>query len=291
MANQPSNFWYMWDMVHRGYVNDCTDAWVKQNFGPGLMLAICWEETGFQNIRQKNCTHEMWLKRWSNPGKTADGQVAGNHAVGFVQVERETIGLWLLFNSELCLGLPGFTPDMVYTQNDKSVSAERKQRRASWWMTIDENILASDVAGFQLGWRTFSHMHKMMPGSTPQTTLQNYAGDSSARSRTKAQIVKGWRDTDACLRALFSLSPYRFKSDNGFALANRMLAGAFLFAKPDGNFAAAFPGSTSADAQKTSGLYGKFLKGGSYDQVLNDQGKLATLREDLQSALGFAEAA
>jgi len=38
------NFWYMWDMVQRGYVNDCTDSWVKQNFGPGLMLAICWRK-------------------------------------------------------------------------------------------------------------------------------------------------------------------------------------------------------------------------------------------------------
>jgi len=233
----------------------------------------------------------MWLKRWSNPSKTADGQVAGNHAVGFVQVERDTIGLWLLFNSELCLGLPDFTLDMVYTQNDGSVSTERKQRRAKWWMAIDEKILASDVAGFQLGWRTFSHMHKMLPGSTPQTILQNYAGDSSARSRTKAQIVQGWRDTDACLRALFSLSPYRFKSDNGFALANRMLAGAFFFAKPDGNIVGAFPGATSADAQKLSGVYAKFLKGASYDQLLNDQGKLAALREDLKSALSFAEAA
>jgi hypothetical protein len=134
-------------------------------------------------------------------------------------------------------------------------------------------------------------MHKMMPGSTAQTILQNYAGDSSARSRTKTQIVKGWRDTDACLRALFSFSPYRLKSDNGFALANRMLAGAFFFAKPDGNFAGAFPGATSADAQKLSGVYAKYLNAGSYDQVLNDQAKLASLREDLKNALSFAEAA
>jgi hypothetical protein len=283
------NFWYMWDMVQRGYVNDCTDPWVKQNFGPSLMLAICWEETEFQNIRQNKCTHDMWMKRWTNPGKTADGQFAGNHAVGFVQVERDTIGLWLLFNSELCLGLPGFSPDMIYTQDDSAVSTERKERRRRWWQTIDQEILASDVAGFQLGWRTFSHMHKVKPANTAEITLQNYAGDSTDRTRSKADIVKGWRDTDACLRALFAMSPYRLQAENGFLLANRMLAGAFKFAKPNGNFARAFAGSSDKDAQRISAVYEKFLNGRHYDQLVNNQGKITVLRGDLKDALGITE--
>jgi hypothetical protein len=284
------NFWYMWDMVQRGYVNDCTDQWVKKSFGPALMLAICWEETEFQNIRQTGCTHDMWMMRWTRPGeKSKDGQVAGNHAVGCVQVERDTIGLWLLFNPELCLGLPDFTPDLIYAQNDLSVTTERKQKRTRWWQTIDQKILANDAAGFQLGWRTFAHMHKAKSAASAQTTLENYAGDSSARTRTKAQIVKGWLDTDACLRAVFAMNAYQAQAQNGFALANRMLAGAFFFAKPNGNFTRAFPGSSDAEVKKLSAIYGKFLAGGTYDQLLNDQAKIATLRNDLKAALGIVE--
>jgi hypothetical protein len=282
------DFWYMLDMVQRGYVNDCTDPWVKQNFSPGLMLAICWEETGFENKRQTNCPPEMWMERWTNPGKTADGQFAGNHAVGLVQVERDTIGMWLLFNPELCLGLPGFSADMIYAQNDKSVSTERKEKRRRWWQTIDNEILANDVAAFQVGWRTFSHMHKVKPANGVETTLKNYAGESSDRTRSTADIVKGWRDTDACLRALFAMSPYRLKAENGFLLVNRMLAGAFKFAKPDGDFGRGFPGSNQADAQKISAVYEKFLNGRHYDQ-LNNPDKIAVLRNDLKDALGIAE--
>jgi hypothetical protein len=292
------NFWYMWDMVQRGYVNDCTDQWVKQSFSPALMLAICWEETEFQNIRQTGCSHEMWMMRWTRPGeKSDDGQVAGNHAVGCVQVERDTIGLWLLFNPGICLGLPDFTPDLIYAQNDKLVTTERKQKRARWWQTIDQKILANDTAGFQLGWRTFAHMHRAKPNTSAQTTLENYAGDSSARTRTKAQIVKGWLDTDCCLRAVFAMTPYRqpkpnayqAQAENGFELANRMLAGAFFFAKPNGNFTRAFPGSNDAEVKKLSAIYGKFLAGGSYDQLLDDQARVATLRNDLKTALGIIE--
>ena len=68
------------------------------------------------------------------------------------------------------------------------------------------------MAGFQLGWRTFSHLHKTKPASTPETTLQNYAGDSTERKRSLADIVKGWRDTDACLRALFAMPPHRLQA-------------------------------------------------------------------------------
>jgi len=53
-----------------------------------------------------------------------------------------------------------------------------------------------------------------------------------------------------------------------------MLAGAFTFAKPNGNFARAFPGASREDAQKTSAAE-RFLNGRHYDQLVNDQGKIA----------------
>jgi len=126
----------------------------------------------------------MWIKRWSGAGKTPDGQYPGNHAVGFVEVERDTIGMWLLFNSELCMGLPQFSADMIFAQDDKSVSAERKEKRRRWWQTIDQEVLASDVAGFQLRWRTFSHL--------AQDEAGNHSGDVPAelcgrQQRTQAQ--------------------------------------------------------------------------------------------------------
>src|SRR2546427_260197 len=82
--------------------------------------------------------------------------------------------------------------------------------------------------------------------------------------------------------ARFTMSPYRLKADNGFLLANRMLAGAFKFAKPNGNFARAFAGSSQGDAQKISAVYEKFLNGRHYDQLVNNQGKIALLRDDLK---------
>jgi len=132
-------------------------------------------------------------------------------------------------------------------------------------------------------------MHKVKPANGVPTTLANYAGESSDRKRSTADIVKGWRDTDACLRALFAMSPYRLKAENGFLLANRMLAGAFKFAKPNGNFAGAFAGSSQGDAQKISAVYEKFLNGRHYDQLVNNQGKIAALRDDLKAVLGIVE--
>ena len=93
------DFWFMWGLAHRAYLTECKDNWVLQNFSPRLMIAISWEETQFNNIRQSGFTHIDWMKRWTDidpvtnaPRKDGDtGQVSGNHAVGYVQVERDTI--------------------------------------------------------------------------------------------------------------------------------------------------------------------------------------------------------
>src|SRR5262245_47571347 len=51
-------------------------------------IAICWEETQFNNIRQRKFNHGDWLK---GPGAEPE---KGNHAVGFGQVERESMILF-----------------------------------------------------------------------------------------------------------------------------------------------------------------------------------------------------
>jgi hypothetical protein len=41
--------------------------------------------------------------------------------------------------------------------------------------------------------------------------------------------------------------------------------------------------------KKTSAAYEKFLNGRHYDQLVNNQDKIAVLRDDLKDALGIAE--
>jgi hypothetical protein len=93
------------DMVQRGYVNDCTDPWVKQSFGPGMMLAISSEETEFRNIRQTHarmtCGSSAGRAQGRHPTATTPA-ITQSHS----SRSNDTIGMWLLFNSELCMGLP-----------------------------------------------------------------------------------------------------------------------------------------------------------------------------------------
>jgi hypothetical protein len=298
------DFWFMWGLAQRAYVGECRDSWVLQNFSPGLMIAISWEETQFNNIHQIGFTHDDWLKRWTDidpatnaPRKNAAGQVSGNHAVGYVQVERDTIDRWLAFNPQVCAGLPGFDSDMVFMLNDKTVSPERIRRRRLWWQTIDEKTLATDEAGFQLGWRTFSHMHTAGVANGKMGALKIYGGSNKERDdptkkigRTASQIVRGWVDTDACLRAMAAISPYRIRVELGWPMANRLIAGAYYFSRPDGDFPGGFGGTTLSEAAAVSKVFDKYLTRGPSDSFIEAR-KIDALRTDIKAALGMVETA
>jgi hypothetical protein len=269
------------------------------------MIAISWEETQFNNIRQSGFTHIDWMKRWTDidpvanaPRKDGDtGQISGNHAVGYVQVERDTIDRWLALNPQVCVGLPGFSPDLAFRLDDKTVSQDRIQRRRLWWQTIDEKVLASDEAGFQLGWRTFSHMNTAGVAHSKKAALTIYGGSNKKRDdpnkkigRTASQIVQGWLDTDACLRAMMAISPYRTRVELGWAMANRMLAGAYYFSRPDGDFLGGFGGTTTTQAAEMSRVFERRLTRGPSDSFI-ETGKIDDLRADIKATLGMVETA
>jgi hypothetical protein len=60
------DFWFMWGLAPRAYVTECKDSWVLQTFSPGLMIAISWEQSEFNSIRQSGFTHIDWMKRWTD---------------------------------------------------------------------------------------------------------------------------------------------------------------------------------------------------------------------------------
>lgn len=302
MASAGHDFWFMWNLAQKAYSNACQDQWVLQNYSPQLMVAISWEETQFNNIHQGGFTHDDWMKLWTDidpaTNKTrvnsATNQKSGNHAIGYVQAERDTIDLWLTFNPEVCLGLPGFTAEMVYRQGDKSVTTERRQARTRWFQKADEAILADDAAGFSLGWRAFSYLHTAKVISSKRSGLKVFAGKNDARDdpkkkigRTAPQIIQGWLDTDACMRALAAMSPYQMKPEFGLAAANQAIGGAYYFSRPDGDFNGAFRISRD-QALAMSKVYEPFITRGPNDSFIPG-GKVPELRAALAQALGIVE--
>lgn len=304
MAEDRSHdFWFMWQLAQRAYVGTCTDNWVLQTFSPAIMIAISWEETQFANIRQMGFDHADWMKRWTDlgpdqkPRKNEAGQISGNHAIGYVQVERDTIDRWLALNPTLCLGLPGFTADMAYREGDPNVKPEIKTKRRTWWQGLDTVILADDDAGFQLGWRAFSHMHTAKVASSKLTALKLYAGSNKKRDdpkkklgRTAPQIIQGWLDTDAAMRALAQISPYHIPPELGLKFANTAIAGAYWFSRPDGDFPRAFGGTTMTEAAAMARVYDAVLTRGPNDSFIGTS-RIAELRAAIRQHLGLPEAA
>lgn len=302
MAGAGHDFMFMWSLAYKAYTSVCKDDWVLKNFSPALMIAISWEETQFNNIRQTPFNHTDWMKRWTElapDGKTkvdpVTKQVPGNHAIGYVQAERDTIDRWLALNPKICVGLPGFTEDMAFVGTDKGVTAEQRQRRTRWWQNADEAILKDDDAGFSLGWRAFSHMHTMKAASTKAGALKNYGGSNAARDapgkaigRTAPEIIQGWLDTDACMRAIGGMQSYQADPSVAMVPAMRIVAGAYYFSRPDGDFAGGFWGTSRDDARATSRVFDKYLKRGASDSFIPSD-KIGALRADLKANVGIVE--
>jgi hypothetical protein len=186
---------------------------------------------------------------------------------------------------------------MLFRLGDPTVSPQRKSRRSLWWQTIDEKVLASDEAGFQLGWRTFSHMHTAGVAHDKMAALSIYGGSNKERDdpnkkigRTATQIVRGWLDTDACLRAMMAISPYHIRVEFGWPMANRLVAGAYYFSRPDGDFPGGFGGTTSGQAAEMSKVFGKYLTRGASDSFI-EVSKIGDLRAEIKATLGMVETA
>jgi hypothetical protein len=71
-------------------------------------------------------------------------------------------------------------------------------------------------------------------------------------------------------------------------MGNRLLAGAYYFSRPDGDFIGGFGGTTTAQAAEMSKIFEKRLTRGSSDSFI-ETGKIDDLRADIKATLGMVE--
>ena len=219
MAGQPLQYFQMWSLVQQNYnSNLCNDPAFMQVISQELLMAIFWEETQFANMRQLQFDHNNWLQHWF-----ASPPTTGNHAVGFGQVERESLVLIQALGSDKLDGLiPG--------QSGKNVDLK----------TIDLEVLKDDGKGVQLTWRAMQYLHGR--GIKNQLRLVTaYGGNPN-----KPLVPPAWLDCETAQKAYQQLGPVNYPG-NGMAQNMRLLAGAFWIARQNGAFPRAF-GVTQQDA-------------------------------------------
>ena len=161
------DYFAMGGMLQRHYRDECYDSAVTSFVPWETVAAICWEETAFTNRRQIDFSHQSWLK---GPGAGPD---KGNHAIGFGQVERETIIL-IQTQAKTTGALKGFfdgTP-LADTPIDKLPFG--------WWRTVDEMVLSDNRRAIHLVWHALIHLRKARPDDNLEKLLRNYGGQRDA---------------------------------------------------------------------------------------------------------------
>jgi hypothetical protein len=222
MAGQPLQYFQMWSLVQQNYnSNLCKDANFMQKVSPELLMAIFWEETQFTNIRQLQFDHGNWLERWLVSPPTDKG----NHAIGFGQVERDTLATIKALASDKLDGLiPG--------KAGKDVDLR----------SLDLEVLGDDGMGVQLTWRALQHLYSTV-AKTEFGLVKAYGGGNPQ----KPNVLLDWLACEAAQTAYQRLGPVNYPG-NGMAQNMRLLAGAFAIAKNNGDFPRAF-GVAQKDAQ------------------------------------------
>jgi hypothetical protein len=230
MAGQPLHYFPMWSLVQQSYNGSlCSDGAFTQLVSQELLMAIFWEETQFTNTRQREFDHNDWLKRWNMPPPQTEEEkkkmLPGNHAIGFGQVERETLGRIKALGPDKLDGLiPG--------KSGKDVDLR----------TIDLAILGDDSKGVQLSWRYLQYLYGA--GIKNKLSLvKAYGGNPKL-----AHIPPEWVNCEAVQKGYQQLGPINF-IDKDMRQNMRLLAGAFWIARHDGDFPRAF-GVTQPEAAK-----------------------------------------
>jgi hypothetical protein len=185
---------------------------------PELLMAIFFEESGFRNIRQQAFNHDDWLKRWRMPAGPGTHNPNGNHAVGFGQVERESVALLR------SLKRPMGDLDRIPLQE------------------LDLRILEDDNKSVQLAWRALHGLWQSGQFSTALGLMKAYGGPPNEHK------VPGMIDCAALLSGLQRITPMQAGND-GLARAMKLLAGAFWNARHNGAFQAAL-GVSTQDASR-----------------------------------------
>jgi hypothetical protein len=222
MAGQPLQYFQMWSLVQANYNGSlCKDAAFMQVVSRELLMAIFWEETQFANIRQLQFDHNDWLKRWLVSPPSAEG----NHAIGFGQVERDTLALLKALDP---VKLDGLIPGTL----GKAVDLR----------TIDLEVLKDDGKGVQLTWRALQHLYDAVTKNKPGL-VKVYGGNPN-----KPNVPPAWLACESAQKAYQQLGPVNYVG-NSMQQNMRLMAGAFWIARDNGAFPRAF-GVTQQDAQR-----------------------------------------
>jgi hypothetical protein len=230
MAGQPLHYFQMWSLVQANYnANLCNDAAFRGIISHELLMAIFWEETQFANIRQLKFDHDDWLKAWTMPPPPDKTQMLpGNHAIGFGQVERDTLlrikALGPGKLDDLIPGLPGAALDLT---------------------SVDLEVLKDDGKGVQLTWRALWHLYAS--GIKSKAGLAKvYGGNPNL-----PDVPPAWIACESVQKAYQQLGPINF-IDKDMQQSMRLLAGAFWIARHNGDFLRAF--GVSQDEAKKVGM-------------------------------------
>jgi hypothetical protein len=242
MASDPTPFPYtyflMWQQVCENY-NDivCTDKSFRALVSSHLLMAIFWEETQFLNIRQVGktapFTHDDWLKSppprpKGDPAPKPDPNDFGNHAVGFGQVERETI------NRALTLYPSALGPHQNIKLHD-----------------FDMAILGNDPRSVEMSWRILLGMWQTGQFRTREGLFIGYGGIKerpAAEQETFMTKIRGWIRCEIVQQAYATMPTVQLK----FPVPSLclLMAGAFWLARSDADFGRAFWGVSQDATQK-----------------------------------------
>lgn len=223
------DYFAMAGLLQKHYRDECYDSDVTSSVPWETVAAIFWEETQFTNTRQKGFSHESWLK-----GPDAE-QGKGNHAIGFGQVERETVIL-MQTQATTTGALKGFFDgtSLANTPIDKMPPG--------WWRTVDEMVLSDNRRAIHLTWHALIHQRKRHPNANLEKLLHNYGGlrDASGKPTDKmVRVARGWLTTTSLL-VNFRASGLGAQDYGGMMRAKRVLAAIFACSRRNANFMPSF---------------------------------------------------
>jgi|GEM_PF-4934984 len=219
MAAKTLTYFEMWNLVLENYNETiCPDAEFRALLTQEDLMALFWEETQFSNRRQVGFDHDDWLKRWTSGARSSGLIAAGNHAVGFGQVEREGFILMKGTRSRALRGLvPGVAPGDLKVHE------------------LDLLVLGDNAVGAQVGWRAMWHVYLASPSIRSTRALLNVHGGQVNRDK-----VPGLLNCGRILRAFQKMPRDGLEGERSFLVNMELMAGAFWLARHNGDFEKAF---------------------------------------------------
>lgn len=228
--NKQLDYFSMGGLIRKHYEDECYDSTVTGFVPWETVAAIFWEESQFTNIRQNGFDHEDWVK-----GPSTKTESKGNHAIGFGQVERETIIL-MQIQASTTGALKGFF-DGTPLANTPLASLP-----IGWWREVDNWVLGDARRAIHLTWHALIHQKNRHPDASLEQLLHNYGGlrDASGSPTAKMRrVARGWLTTTSLLQC-FRRSGLGAGDYGGMMRAKRILAAVFACSRRSASFAGSF---------------------------------------------------